>query len=325
MRDVARAAGVSQQTVSRVLRDHPNVRTETRDRVMAAVRALDYRPNSAARALVTGRTRTLVVVSPDTALYSPAATVFGIESAARQAGYFVSIISLKSLTRSAFAGEAERLRDRAVDGIIVIGPELSAMNALAHLPPGVPVLVLEGAHGAGVPVVGADQHASAARATQRLLGLGHPTVWPLAGPLDWRPALERMAGWRATLEAAGIDPPPVLHGDWSPRSGYELGQQLAREAELSAVFVASDQMAFGMLRAFHEAGRAAPRDVSVVAFDDVPESRYFTPPLTTVRQDFIEVGRRTFGLLAGRMDGGDRHARALVVPELIVRESTGPR
>ena len=119
--------------------------------------------------------------------------------------------------------------------------------------------------------------------------------------------------------------PSVVRGDWSPRSGYDAGQLLAKKGNVEAVFVANDQMALGLLRAFTEAGLSVPRDVRVAGFDDVPEAAYFPPPLTTVRQDFIEVGRRTFRLLAERMDGGAEGARHLVVPELIVRESTGPR
>jgi DNA-binding LacI/PurR family transcriptional regulator len=326
MADVARIAGVSPQTVSRVLRQRPNVRPETKDRVLSAMRELDYRPHSAAQALVTGRSRTVVVVTPDTAMYGPAALLFSVERAARAIGYFVSIVNLKSLDRASFVGAIARIRDRAVDGVIVIAPELSAVEALRHVPNGVPIVLLEGDAHSAVPVVGADHRASAAHATQHLLDLGHHTVWHLAGPLAWGPARQRVEGWRATLEAAGIEPPPVLYGDWSARSGYEMGQRLAADRAVTAIFVASDQMALGLLRAFEEAGRRVPQDASVVGFDDLPESRYFSPPLTTVRQDVAELGRRSVRLLLAQMDGGPRDVAPVMVPsEFVLRESTRPR
>jgi DNA-binding LacI/PurR family transcriptional regulator len=325
MADVARLAGVSPQTVSRVLRNRPNVRPETRDRVHGAMRQLDYRPNSAARALVTGRSRTLVVVTPDTPMYGPAALLFSVEHAAREMGYFVNIINLKALDGGSSVRAVERIRDRAVDGVIVIAPEVTAIEALRHVPSGVPAVLLEGTSDVPVHIVGADPFASAARATRHLLDLGHPTVWHVAGPLDWGPAGLRVAGWRSVLEAAGIDPPGVLYGDWSARSGHELGQQLARNRDVSAVFVASDQMALGLLRAFEEAGRRAPADFSVVGFDDIPEARYFSPPLTTIRQNIAELGRRAVEVLLHQMDGEEAEPmRITVTSDLIVRESTRP-
>ena len=186
-------------------------------------------------------------------------------------------------------------------------------------------MAVGGGAGAPVPVIAVDQYDGARRATEHLLALGHPTVWHVAGPADWLESLDRERGWRETLQRHGARVPSVVRGDWSPRSGYEAGQLLAKKGNVEAVFVANDQMALGLLRAFTEAGLSVPRDVRVAGFDDVPEAAYFPPPLTTVRQDFIEVGRRTFRLLAERMDGGAEGARHLVVPELIVRESTGPR
>ncbi len=324
MGDVARLASVSHQTVSRVLNDQPNVRAETRARVLSAMRELDYRPNVTAQALVTGRTRTLVVASLDTTLYGPSATLFSIEQAAREEGYLVSIVSLKSLHRTSVVGAVEQLRDRAADGIIVIGPHVSAPGALVHVPSGVPVVFVEGAPDASVPIVGIDQAASAARATQYLMDLGHESVWHIAGPPDWYPSRQRIEGWRSVLEAAGAKVPTPLGGDWTARSGYELGQRLAGQREVSAIFVANDQMALGVLRALREARRHVPGDVSVVGFDDIPEAAYFTPPLTTVRQDFAQIGRRSVRLLLDQIESGARDLPRVTVPaELVVRESTG--
>ena len=323
MADVAKLAGVSLQTVSRVINDSPHVRDETRARVQDAMRKLEYRPNPVARALVTGRSRTLGVVSFDTTLYGPASTLFGIERAAHEADYFVSIVSLRSLTSAAVVSAVERLRDQGVDGILVVAPQESATQALLHLPEDVPVVAAEAGPDDSVPLVAVDQVQGARLATQHLLDLGHKTVWHISGPSDWLEAEDRVNGWRQTLDAAGASAPPVLVGDWSARAGHELGRELVERGDVTAVFVANDQMALGLLRALHEAGRRIPGDISVVGFDDIPEAAYFTPPLTTVRQNFNEMGRRSLLLLLEQIDRGVRvPRRETVPPELIVRASS---
>jgi DNA-binding LacI/PurR family transcriptional regulator len=323
MADVAELAGVSHQTVSRVLHDSPHVRGDTRERVLAAIRQLDYRPNSVARALVTGRSKTLGVVSFDTTLYGPASTLLGIEQAAHDVGYAVSVSSLRSLNRGTVIAAIQQLRDQGVDGVSVIAPLRAGADALRHVVPDFPVVAVEAGPNAPIPVATVDQMAGAAAATRHLLNLGHKTVWHLAGPTDWNDAEERIEGWRSVLKAAGAPIPALLRGDWTPRSGYELGQNLLRIPELTAVFVANDQMALGLFRRLHESGREVPRDLSVVGFDDIPESAYFTPPLTTVRQDFAELGRRCLHILLGRIEGEAGPTRVVVAPELVVRGSTG--
>lgn len=323
--DVAALAGVSAMTVSRVLNAPDRVRAETRARVLAAVRELDYWPNAAARQLVTGRSGVLGVVSIDTTLYGPASTLYCIEQAARLSGYSVSIASLGMFSRRSIQEAVHRLRAQSVDGVVILAPHESAADGLRHLPPDLPVVAVDAGEDIPVPVVTVDQRAGAARATRHLLGLGHETVWHLGGPVDWLDANYRIDGWREVLEAAGRPVPEPLRGDWSPRSGYELGRRLAADESVTAVFVGNDQMALGMLRALREAGRRVPEEVSVVGFDDVPEAAYFWPPLTTVRQEFGEVGRHAFHLLLERMAGTAQDTtRRLVEPELVVRESTGP-
>jgi DNA-binding LacI/PurR family transcriptional regulator len=325
MADVAKLAGVSHQTVSRVINDSAHVRPDTRRRVLAAMRQLDYRPNPAARALVTGRSQTLGVVSFDTTLYGPASTLFAIEQAAHAAGYFITIVSLLALDRVSVMGAIERLRVQGVDGILVISPQASAAEALVNLPADVPLVAVEAGPAGSVPVVAVDQFGGAASATRLLLDLGHRTVHHVAGPRDWLEARERVEGWRSTLAGAGIEAPPPLIGDWSPRSGYALGQRLAEDPNATAIFVANDQMALGLLRALHERGHRIPERVSVVGFDDIPEAQYFTPPLTTVRQGFAEMGRSAMRMLLDAMQGnGQPGARLTVAPELVVRRSTGP-
>ncbi len=323
MSDVGRLAGVSHQTVSRVINGSPNVRPQTRERVLAAMKALGYRPNFAARALVTGKTRTLGVVGFDTTRYGPASVLFGIERAAHEEGYLMIVASPMALDLSSVTHAIERLRVQGVDGILVIAPHQEAADALRHASVEHPLVAVEAGPSDVVPVVAIDQFAGAVSATRHLLDLGHETVWHISGPSDWLESRERIDGWRTTLERAGVAPPPVLTGDFSARAGYDLGRRLAADAAVTAIFAANDQMALGVLRAMHEAGRSVPADVSLVGFDDIPEAPYFRPPLSTVRQDFIEVGSRGLRMLVRKIEGGDSAAIGSRVPtELVVRDST---
>lgn len=327
MADVARLAGVSHQTVSRVLNNHPNVRPETRERVLVAVDTLHYRRNPAARALVTSRTQMLGVVAFGTRLHGPASTLYGIEQAAREAGYFVSVASLEEISRETVGEAIDVLADQSPDGIVVIAPQDSAADALDRIPADMPAVAVEGGVGtAAVPVVCVDQEQGARLATAHLLDLGHRTVHHLAGPPSWLEAEARVRGWRSQLESFTAAVPDLLRGDWSPRSGYEAGLELVRRADVTAVFAANDQMALGLLRAFREAGVRVPGDVSLVGFDDLPEAAYFPPPLTTVAQDFSEVGRRSIEVLLELVDTGAVADPNVVIPaKLVIRDSTAPR
>jgi DNA-binding LacI/PurR family transcriptional regulator len=324
MSDVGRLAGVSHQTVSRVINGNRHVRPETRRRVVAAMSELGYRPNLAARTLATGRSNMLGVVSFDTTLYGPASMLFGIERAAHEAGYFIIVASMKALDRPSLADAVERLRLQGVDGILVIAPVEVAAEALRYAPEDIPLVAVAGGPAGAIPVVDVDQFSGAAQATGHLLDLGHSTVSHIAGPPGFLEAARRLEGWRQTLQTAGIEPPAPLTGDWSSRSGYELGSRLAADGGVTAVFVANDQMALGVLRAMHEQGRRIPADVSVIGFDDIPEAAYLLPPLTTIRQDFNELGNRALRLMLQTIEAGDGQLRgSSVEPELIVRASTG--
>jgi DNA-binding LacI/PurR family transcriptional regulator len=323
MADVARTLGLSHQTVSRVLNDHRSVRPDTRARVLKAIEELGYRRNPAARALVTRRSHTLGVVSFDTTLYGPASTVFAVEQAAGEAGYFVSVVSLKQITEDAVGEAIERLTTQSVDGIVVVAPLRSAAAALSAIGTELPAVIVEGGSAPGLASVYVDQATGARLVTRHLLDRGATTVWHVAGPSNWIEAENRVVGWREELKRAGVSVHKPMRGDWSPRSGYEAGRRLARGKRLDAVFVGNDQMALGLLRAFHEAGIRVPEDVLVAGFDDVPEAAYYTPPLTTVRQDFATVGRRSVELLLEQVASGPSARRqSVVAPELVVRQST---
>jgi DNA-binding LacI/PurR family transcriptional regulator len=324
MADVARLAGVSHQTVSRVLNDHPNVRPQTRDSVLAAITELGYRPNAAARTLVTRRTRTLGVISFDTTLYGPASMLHGIERAA-QHSWFVSIASLPALDRRSVLGAVDRLLGQGVEGIIVIAPKTSAVAALGRTPGGVPLVAVGCGTHAPLTSAAVDNAAGAALATRYLLDLGHRTVHHVAGPASWLDAQERVSGWRGALREARAPEPELIAGDWASASGYRIGHLIAADPDVTAVFCGNDHMALGLLRALHEQGRRVPGDISVVGFDDIPESAYFLPPLTTVRQDFGELGRRALGLLVDMINGGQPPGTCLRIPPHLVARASASR
>ncbi|MBZ3904634.1 MULTISPECIES: LacI family DNA-binding transcriptional regulator [Streptomyces] len=328
MDDVARLAGVSKQTVSRVLNDNPAVRRETREAVLEAMRTLGYRPSRSARSLASGRTRMLGVISFDAARYGPAATLTAINTAAQDAGYLVSSIALDTADRDTVVQAVDRLSAEGADGIIAIAPQRPVATALAGARPDTPLVMLDNGLGDGTPVVSSDFTAGARLATEHLLGLGHRTVWHIAGPTGWTSAERRAASWRETLERAGARVHAPLVGDWSADSGYELGRRLADRPEVTAVFVSNDQMALGLLRALHEAGRRVPDDVSVVGYDDIPEAAHLLPPLTTIRTDFSLIGTVALRLLVRQLgepgvSGGAAVVGSVVPVELIVRDSTG--
>lgn len=324
MADVALRAGVSQMTVSRVLNNTSGVAEATRRRVLDAVTELDYRPHAAARALASGRSRVLGVVAFNTTLFGPASTLAAIQEAAYDAEYSVSVASLRELDGASIDGTVRRLRDQGVDGLIVMTPHPTAINALAVIPDELPAVSVLAGSDDRIPAVTIDQFDGARLATQHLLELGHKTVHHVAGPHDWVEAGKRVRGWRETLGAAAAPVPPVLVGDWSARSGYELGRQLLAGGEVTAVFVGNDPMALGLYRAVREEGRSIPDDISIVGFDDVPEAAYYPPPLTTVRQEFDQVGRRSLEVLLERIDGGPGSGSVEIPAELVNRESTAP-
>lgn len=325
MTDVARLAGVSHQTVSRVLNGHPNVREQTRLRVRAAIAELDYRPNGAARALVTGRSQVIGVVAQNTTLYGPASLLAALEQTAAAEGFAVSMGSVRDLDRHSISAAVERHLAHRVAGIVVIAPVESAGEALERLPKDVPLVTVDGDPDRPVPLVTVDQMAGARAATQHLLDAGHRTVWHVSGPSDWFDSAGRMEGWREALLAVGVDPPPLMPGDWSAASGYRCGHLLARMPEVTAIFTANDHLALGVLRALHEFGRRVPDEISVVGFDDVPEAAYFIPPLTTVRPDFDAVARASLQMLLTQIESGNGGAlRRTIAPTLVARDSVAP-
>lgn len=326
MADVAHAAAVSGQTVSRVANGRENVDPATRARVLEAMDNLGYRPNRAARALRSGRFGSIGVIMFSLSSYGNTRTLDAVASVAASAGYSLTLITVESATQSDVTGAFVRLREHAVDGVVILIETHRRGETELALPSGLPVVVLDSHAGYAYPVVDNDQAQGARLATEHLLDLGHDTVWHVSGPLESYAAERRRDAWCETLRARGARIPEVGVGDWTAESGHELGRRLAQDPDVSAVFAANDQMALGVLRAMHEAGRDVPGEVSVVGFDDSPDASSYWPPLTTVRQHFDLVGERAVRSLLEEIDGGDApREQALVPTELVVRSSSGPR
>jgi DNA-binding LacI/PurR family transcriptional regulator len=324
--DVARLAGVSRKTVSRVLNNEPYVSDESRRRVLAAAEELGYRLNHAARALASGRTRSIGVVALATAGYGTASLLVGIEQAVRDAGYALRVVNTPDGDPRSIAGALESLLEQGVDGIVVSVPIVEG-----EVPLGVDVPVLF----VGAPpaftaartlTVGVGAHDLARAATEHLLDLGHSTVHHLAGPRRWYATKDRIEGWRAALADRGAHEPPVLNGDWSAASGYAAGLGLASDRSVTAVFAAGDEMAIGLIHGLRESGRRVPEDVSVVGFDGNPVFAYVSPPLTTVRQPFEAASSEGIRLLLHAIEKPDTDLPPANDPpvELIVRGSTAP-
>jgi DNA-binding LacI/PurR family transcriptional regulator len=288
-----------------------------------SMRTLEEEPGSAAGLLGRSRSRTIGVVSLDPRTHVRASALFAIQRATREWDYLVSIVSVPVADRAALLTAVARLRGLGVDGILALAPPGAAVDTLAGVAGEIPLVAVGAGPHELVSAVTVDHYAGAAAATRHLLELGHRTVFHIAGPLDRQDAALRLAGWRDSLLAAGAEIPPPVVGDWSSQGGYALGRRLSARREVTAIFAANDQMALGALRALFEAGRRVPEDVSVVGFDGVPEGEFFQPPLTTVRQNYTELGLRSFQLLRGEIDTG-RGARLheTIPAELILRAST---
>jgi DNA-binding LacI/PurR family transcriptional regulator len=325
--DVARLAGVSHQTVSRVLNDLPNVRPATRQRVEKAISALNYRPSPAARALVTRRSRTIGLITTGGPDYGPSSAVLNFNEAARSARYAVSMASMLSSDPESLRSAVELLLRQNVEAIVLIAAQRGALDTVQGIELGVPLIAVDSSGRTGVHSVAIDQYRGARAAVAHLAGLGHTRIRHLAGPADSTDALERVRGWRDELTERGLDAVGPMVGDWSPASGFRFGTDLAGQGvalECTAVFAGNDQMALGLVHALTGHGFSVPADVSVIGFDDIPESAFFAPPLTTMRQDFDGLGRDILSTLLAVLAGDESPGVPPMLPELVIRSSTAP-
>lgn len=324
--DVARLAGVSTQTVSRVISGQGSVRPETARRVMAVVDQLGYRVHAAAASLASGRTRLLGVLVVSTDRYSAAALGAGIERAAAANGYSVTTAAVADHASSeAFFEGFDRLEAHGAEGIVIGVPVELDSPAMRTRMARTPSIRSERVSLADDAPLAVDQRAIARLAVEHLLDLGHETVWFVSGDDYWLESRQRREAWERTLLDRGITPPPVIPADWTPESGYRAGRTIAAIPDVTAVFVASDEMAFGLIRALHEAGRMVPDDISVVSVDDIALAAYASPALTTVRQPFEALGRAATLRLIAEIEGRDAPVDLPETePTLIVRSSTAP-
>jgi len=326
IRDVARLAGVSYQTVSRVLNEHPSIRETTKQRVLDVITEIGYRPNQAARALVTSRSRTIGVLMAQTSNYGPTTSVTAIEHAAREAGYRITITSIASNEYHSIKAALDHLLTQSVEALVVIAPQVRVLEAIRELDITVPYVTLQDADvGGAAHSMSVDQVAGARLATQHLIDLGHTEIMHISGPQDWIEAEARMQGYLGAISDSDMRTRAPILGDWTAHFGYYAGLELLRFRDFTALFAGNDQMALGFIHACWDSGLDVPGDISVVGFDDIPEAAHFYPPLTTVRQNFAEIGRRAVSLLLSQLQGVPVEQKP-IEPELIVRRSTaGPR
>jgi DNA-binding LacI/PurR family transcriptional regulator len=306
MREVAEAAGVSPQTVSRVLNDYPGIRDATRERVLTAVAALDYRVNNAARALGTSLTRTVGVVASDAVLHGPSAGIAALERAARARGRWISTAYTDSDDPADIDAAVRHLLDQGVDGIVLV----AAHGATPLEGYDVPLVPLYGESGI-------RQRDAAALVVDHLADLGHRRIVEVAGPPDWREALARTGGVADAVARRGLTLVDRVEGDWSAASGSSVAERVAaRLADgATAVAAANDQMALGLMAGLGARGVRVPRDVSIVGFDDNPDAAFYTPSLTTVRLDV--QGEAEYAVAAVLGDAAAPPAS----PMLVVRDS----
>ncbi|MDH6181921.1 DNA-binding LacI/PurR family transcriptional regulator [Microbacteriaceae bacterium SG_E_30_P1] len=320
IRHVARLAGVSHTTVSRVINDHPRIAPETRERVLGIMRELNYRPNSAARALANRRTHRIGVIVDSVVEFGPGSTVRAIEEAAHERGYTVSTIAVDDRVSTSDAlGTLDAI---GVDGLCLITPRSSSVESLRSGALDVPALVVGPEPEPDFFTVSVDQRRGARLAVEHLIELGHRDILHLAGPLDWLDARARASEWTRCMTEAGLRPRPVVVGDWTSDSGYAFGRSLTTMPAFTAVFAANDRMALGLIHALHEQGIRVPDDISVIGFDDLPDARHFLPPLTTVSQDFRSLGVLSMETLLAAIERRDAPDRGLIEPHLVVRNST---
>jgi DNA-binding LacI/PurR family transcriptional regulator len=321
--DVARLAGVSVPTVSRVLTGNIPVSEERRQRVLAAIEELNYRPSSLARALKSGQRSMIAIFAASTSRFGYANTVAGIEQVAQEAGYSIVVSAVKSSEEADVKAALEVVLQQQLAGIIVLDFDPSAAEVLKQLPSTIPTVAASGFSSGqpGFPYAFIDEYAAGREATEHLLKLGHPTVHHL-GLYPLTQFSGRYQGWHDALTAAGITPPAVLEASRDARSGYEQGLRIAADPGITAVFCSNDGLALAALRALIEKGVRVPDEVSIIGWDNQPFSEFTWPALTTVAPDFGDLGGRAFRLLQKLLAGSEDVQDSTVTPHLLEREST---
>ncbi|QPC83851.1 LacI family DNA-binding transcriptional regulator [Phototrophicus methaneseepsis] len=322
--DVASLAGVSYQTVSRVINNHPYVSEDTRKRVQAAIDELGYRPNKAAINLRAKSSKIIAIILYGGWLYGPNQVALNVEMAAKTSGFDV-IMSNITEPQQQLMEALQHVKDWMVDGIVLILPARGAAKVdIQSISGDIPIVQIDSFDIKGIPSINFSEAAGTRLIAQHLIDTGHQAFCEISGPLNWHGAQIRHETLLQVCKENGIAPPIHMEGNWATPSGYQAARRIIEQGhQFTAVIAANDNMALGAYRALHQAGLSVPDDVSVVGYDDIPEAAYYTPPLTTIRQNFIELGNSGFDYLLQIMDEpGTRIRQQLVEPKLIIREST---
>lgn len=323
--DVARRSGVSYQTVSRVINNHVSVADQTRARVLAAIEELNYRPSILAKSLVTKRSQLIGMVAYGTEQYGPSQVVQNVERSARSHGYEIILATLSEFKEAEIMAATSRLQQFGVDGLVLLTP-YDAHDIVKRLGTGLPFIMIDATADVDGTTVSIDQVEGGIIATEHLISLGHRRILHVSGPNEWSDAELRYQGYLQTLDRHGLEPLPRYEGDWSPGSGFAAVQKaLGDRLSFTAVLAGNDQMALGAMRALKGAGLEVPAQVSVVGFDDTPETPYYDPPLTTVVQDFGLLGRKSLEELLRLIEQPQERFRHFVFqPQLVVRGTSAP-
>jgi DNA-binding LacI/PurR family transcriptional regulator len=324
MLDVAKLAGVSYQTVSRVINGHPYVSKEVRKRVEAAIKTLDYHPSKAATKLASKSSKIIATVLYGSWFPGLAEIALNVELAAKTSGFDVILINITE-PKKQLVEALDNVKAWAVDGIILIVPVQGlSSDEVRAICENTPFVFIDSHQAANVPSVVIDEVYGTRELVEHLIHLGHTRFGEISGPLDWLNAQIRHCASIQTFEAHGMKLPLHVEANWTVSGGYRAAKQLLTGQHLlTAIIAANDSMALGAMRALYEAGLAVPEDVSIVGFDDIPEAAYFTPPLTTVRRNLIQLGMSGFEYLMQRMDDLDAPPQQRVIlPRVMFRAST---
>jgi DNA-binding LacI/PurR family transcriptional regulator len=320
--DVAKLAGVSHQTVSRALNGNGYIKPETKAKVDAASAELGYRPSQAARALAVSKNNMVGLLVADTGLYGPAGMLNSMEREARRAGYFALSVAIESSAPDTWADGIEHLGRLGIEGLVCIALSPDMLDLAVESLPGIPVIAVDTAAHPGVKVIGIDNRGGARLAVEHLISLGHKSILHVSGPQASAEALDRRTAYVDAMLVAGLNP-VVEQGDWSASTGFTIGSEFDFAGTgTSAIFAANDHLALGLQKALKLRGIRVPQDVSLIGFDDIPEAPYFETPLTTIRQDFNQLGEAAMSLLLGELDVNKSAAAEPVTPRLVIREST---
>ena len=334
IKEVAAVAGVSTQTVSRVLNDRPDVSPETRTRVQEVIKELNYRPSALARSLISHRSHTLGVVTAGLDYMGPSRTLSGIASAAEDAGYSMLLRELPSFDAEEIAPIFQAFLSRHVDGIIWAVAEVGENRKWINNPPTdieVPLVFLTMENRNNLSIVSIDNYQGGRMAVSHLLEQGYRHIGHISGPLDWWEARQRKAGWNDVLTEASLEvgDKDWVEGDWSSESGALGFERLFEQyTELDAIFIGNDQMALGVIQSARQKGLRIPEELGLVGFDNIPESAYFCPPLTTIQQDHYSLAKlaveEMIKTIESIWDGAelDEPANIVLPPTLVVRQSS---